>query len=114
MICVKNTNSQIHSTEGFLYLGRLHSVMNDPAINQVLIDEVEVGGGGDNMSDHSKGEKHSSAATDEEQDVSKRKRAKNWLPEEETVLVDGYMENKEELTCELKGASNIIGKIWLK
>ena len=47
--------------------------------------------------------KNSTAATDEEQDVSKRKRAKNWLPEEETTLVDGYMENKEELTCELKG-----------
>ena len=26
------------------------------------------------------------------------------------TLVDGYMENKEELTCELKGASNITGK----
>ena len=29
--------------------------MNDPAINQVLIDEVEVSAGGDNMSDNSKG-----------------------------------------------------------
>ena len=37
-------------------------------------------------------------------------RAKNWLSEEETALVDGYMENKEDLTCELKGASNINGK----
>ena len=72
--------------------------MDDPAINWALIDEVEVGAGGDNVWDNSKGEKHSTPATDEEQDVSKRKRAKNWLHEEETALVDGYMENKEDLT----------------
>ena len=32
------------------------------------------------------------------------------MAEEETTLVDGYMENKVELTCELKGAINITGK----
>ena len=80
--------------------------MNDPALNQVLIDDVEVGAGGDSKSDITKGNKQTS---DEDQDIAKRKRAKNWLPEEETALVDGYMENKEDLTCELKGASNITG-----